>query len=1271
MPFWKAHVSSSFFQAPGRLRMPPTHCVRDDRSRRRITAAHVPVPFAAASLLIAVSLCIPSLALGQDGRGLAMLATAQWAWMSGSSGVNQPGVYGTLRLPSPTSVPGARALSTSWTDRSGKLWLFGGYSYVPGSAGYMNDLWTFDPSTRQWAWMGGAITPNQPGSYGLQGREESTNVPGARVGAVSWTDPNGNLWLFGGSGYATSASATGSLNDLWLYNTVSGRWTWKGGSDALGADGIYGTKGVPGGLNRPGGRAYAVSWKDDGWNLWLFGGNSFNDLWKYDVLSGQWTWISGSSGASKTGTYGSQGIAAPSNTPGSRSKAVSWSDDGGNLWLFGGSGFGAFDTGSGALNDLWKYNLSSGMWTWVTGSSATQASGVYGTPGVPGPNSVPGAREGASAWSGDSGSLWLFGGKGLADSATLTGYLNDIWRFDTATGQWTWMAGARTPNADGVYGVLGTPAAANVPGARTHAASWRSFDGSSGWLFGGYDPWTSSAESLNDLWRFSDAAPEPVCTIACAASGPSSGQTGQNLSFSSSAAPSNCTGAPTYSWSFGDGSSTGVQNPTHSYASAGTYYWTLTTSIGSTQCQQTGSVTISALPTCTIACSASGPGSGQTGQSLLFSSSATPSNCTGTPTFSWTFGDGTSAGVQNPTHAYASAGTFYWTLTTSIGSNQCQQTGTVSVLAAPVCSTFTISPTTTTPSGAAGSISVSVLGAPAGCHGGSWTASANGDWLSVVPSSGIGPGFATVSWLANSASTTRSGSALIAGQPFVVLQDPQGPGPGLPVSYILPSSSFRSGLNGAEYRTDVRIMNQSSSAATVTAYFFDQVTSTTLQSNRFRIDARNQAAFDNVLQSLFGRTLSQGAYGPIRFEADVPLLINASVNNVNACGSGAVSGQWLPGISTSQSLKAGVIGQLAVSSSGSSGYRTNLVFVNPGVTAATAVLKIRRGGGELLSTATVGPLSAYGFRQLAVDAGTFPGVAGATDTNLWLEFTSDQPLVAYATIIHNVSGDPFAVVASADAPPKGPPEITFMLPGNVPLVMARIPAGTFQMGSPATYSGASANELPEHSVTLTSDYYIGKYEVTQSQWQAVMGFCYPYHQTCGGDCPMESVTWSMIRGENGFIAKLNQLLGTTHFRLPTEAEWERAARGGTQTPFSFGNASTGSALCGANADADPYVWWCGNSGATAHPVGTKSPNAYGLHDMHGNILELVEDWYEATYYSVSPSIDPTGPTSGTERLCRGGGLGFYLHQARSATRMRLGGPETSQPYIGFRLALSQ
>lgn len=241
----------------------------------------------------------------------------------------------------------------------------------------------------------------------------------------------------------------------------------------------------------------------------------------------------------------------------------------------------------------------------------------------------------------------------------------------------------------------------------------------------------------------------------------------------------------------------------------------------------------------------------------------------------------------------------------------------------------------------------------------------------------------------------------------------------LPVTYssVLPSSAFRAGKNLAEFRTDVRILNPGVAVVTVTPTFYDQASGTVLPAGSFPVAARSQAAFDNVLASLFGRTLEAGPFGPIRFDATGPIVVSASVNNVNACGSGAVSGQWLPGLDAGEALTSGVIPQVAISADPATGYRTNLVVMNPSAAAATVSVKVRKGDGTLLSSATIGPLPPNGFRQVALDdPAVFPGLAGTSDANLWIELSSETPVLAFTSVIHNVSGDPFAVVAVPDAP---------------------------------------------------------------------------------------------------------------------------------------------------------------------------------------------------------------------------------------------------------------
>ena len=278
-------------------------------------------------------------------------------------------------------------------------------------------------------------------------------------------------------------------------------------------------------------------------------------------------------------------------------------------------------------------------------------------------------------------------------------------------------------------------------------------------------------------------------------------------------------------------------------------------------------------------------------------------------------------------------------------------------------------------------------------------------------------------------------------------------------------------------------------------------------------------------------------------------------------------------------------------------------------------------------------LPADGFRQVSL--GGFPGASGTTDTNLFLEFTSDQPVLSFASVINNASGDPFAIVAAADTASQ---ELTVTLPGGVPLVLVKIPHGTFLMGSPAAERGRGDDET-QHQVTISTDYYIGKTVVTQAQWQAVMGSNPSYFANCGGTCPVDEVSWDDIAGSGGFLEKLNAALGlsgASAFRLPTEAEWERAARGGTTTRFSFGDALDCDDQCVSCASADPYIWWCGNQKSAPQPVAQKQPNPYGLYDVHGDAQEWVQDWYAA--YPTTAVTDPAGgsPPQSNSRVERSG-----------------------------------
>ena len=222
---------------------------------------------------------------------------------------------------------------------------------------------------------------------------------------------------------------------------------------------------------------------------------------------------------------------------------------------------------------------------------------------------------------------------------------------------------------------------------------------------------------------------------------------------------------------------------------------------------------------------------------------------------------------------------------------------------------------------------------------------------------------------------------------------------------------------------------------------------------------------------------------------------------------------------------------------------------------------------------------------------------------------------------------------------------------GVSFEMVRVEGGTFRMGATSEQEDdADSDEKPVHSVTLSS-YYIGKTEVTQALWQAVMGSNPSNFK--GADLPVECVSWDDCQE---FIQKLNRLTGR-NFRLPTEAEWEFACRGG--------NNSCGYKYSGSN-NLGSVAWYDENSGGQTHRVATKAPNELGIYDMSGNVGEWCSDWY-ADYTSYSQT-DPTSPQSGSYRVRRGGGWGSYAGHCRSSLR-NFSTPAHRPSNFGLRLAL--
>ena len=359
----------------------------------------------------------------------------------------------------------------------------------------------------QWTWMkGDSTSTSQYGVYGQLGVPAATNKPGGRFESISVKDGSGNVWLFGGYGRASSGTNL-YLNDLWKYIPATNQWTWmKGDSSAYNHSGIYGTQGIPAAANNPGGRFGSTLWVDASGNLWLFGGAGFgisgpnddlNDLWKYDTSTNQWTWVKGDNTIDKIGIYGVKNVASATNKPGSRDEFISWTDNSGNFWLFG--GFGWDVSTNGFLNDLWKYNPSQNQWTWVSGDSLIDKIGVYGTLGIAASTNKPGGRFGSVQWT-DGSNFWFFGGTGYTTNNANNGRLNDLWKYSLSTSQWTWVKGDSTLDNLAIYGIKGVPAVINNPGSREYSVSW--YDGSSLWLFGGNGPIYYSGHYLNDLWKY-------------------------------------------------------------------------------------------------------------------------------------------------------------------------------------------------------------------------------------------------------------------------------------------------------------------------------------------------------------------------------------------------------------------------------------------------------------------------------------------------------------------------------------------------------------------------------------------------------------------------------------------------------------------------------------------------------------------------------------------------------------------------------------------------
>jgi formylglycine-generating enzyme required for sulfatase activity len=220
-----------------------------------------------------------------------------------------------------------------------------------------------------------------------------------------------------------------------------------------------------------------------------------------------------------------------------------------------------------------------------------------------------------------------------------------------------------------------------------------------------------------------------------------------------------------------------------------------------------------------------------------------------------------------------------------------------------------------------------------------------------------------------------------------------------------------------------------------------------------------------------------------------------------------------------------------------------------------------------------------------------------------------------------------------------------------------IPGGEFLMGSPDSDKNARSDEKPHHSVRITKSFYLGMHEVTQAQYTGIMGQN-PSRNKSLQDWPVDNVAWN---DAVEFCRRLSGKEGVT-YRLPTEAEWEYACRAGSTTAWSCGDSES---------PLGDYACYAANSSQTTHPIGKRKPNAWGLYDMHGNVWEWCQDWYDGSYYGqfqAGVAVDPQGPPTAAYRVLRGGGWNSNGLSCRSANRYG-NAPAFRDQDDGFRVVL--
>ncbi|MFP3596360.1 T9SS type A sorting domain-containing protein [Chryseobacterium sp. SIMBA_029] len=425
-------------------------------------------------------------------------AIKQWKKLNDTSTAN----YGVQGVASATNFPGDRVGAVTWVDNNGDLWMYGN-AYFPKQT----DMWKYDRSANMWIWISGtqADTSSLPAQQGVA---SATALPKTYKDSYSWVDSQNNLWFFGGSSVIT---LNNSSNQVWKYNTATNQWTWMKGSndsDYQYAANVLGTENVESAANSPGEKYMykGAYWQDNNY-IYLLPGDGQPIMWRYNMLTNNWSHVKKTATASTFYNYGTIGVENNTNFPPAVLNPSYWKDNAGNFWMFGGEVKDSEYYLSGNVdyrawvNTLWKYNPTTNNWTWMRGKNPLSYTlnvnstnsvpfnpGYYGNKNVTSDKNMPSSRNRSIFWK-QNNELFFANGEGYLSGNPLR--YTDVWKYDIASNNFTWIGGrtASSNNLEYIEDAV-NPSVYNIPIVKNYF-----FDGVK-------TVYAFRQSKLNEIWAF-------------------------------------------------------------------------------------------------------------------------------------------------------------------------------------------------------------------------------------------------------------------------------------------------------------------------------------------------------------------------------------------------------------------------------------------------------------------------------------------------------------------------------------------------------------------------------------------------------------------------------------------------------------------------------------------------------------------------------------------------------------------------------------------------